>query len=118
MYGVPPDLPIQRFVGDFLSQVCIGMDGVHFAFGSAGTISVGGCWELCDRSGRLVDAAQVHVDREAYRVHVIFNEEVTGYSIDPPHSFSLTFASGHRLTIYDDTPQYESFSIEPDGIII
>jgi hypothetical protein len=118
MYGVPADLPIQRFVGDALFQVCLGMDGVHFVFGKAGTISVGGHWELHDRDGNLVDRAREHADRKAYHLHVIFNEDVTVGSIDPPRSFSLTFGNGHRLTIYDDTPQYESFSIQPDGIIV
>jgi hypothetical protein len=118
MHGVPTDLPVQRFVGDYLSQVCIGMDGVHFAFGRAGTISVGGNWELHDRDGNLVDGACDHNDRKAYYLHVIFNEDVTASSIEPPLSFSLTFANGHRLTVYDDSPQYESFAIQPNGIIV
>jgi hypothetical protein len=113
MYGVPADLPIQRFVGDSLFQVGIGMDGIHFVFGHSGTISVGGRWELVDRTGQVVDCACDLEQRDAYRVHAIFNEEVTGSSIDPPRSFSLTFSSGHRLTIYDESPQYESFSIQP-----
>ncbi len=116
MYGVPKDLPLKRFVGDSLTQVSLGMDGVHFHFGKSGTISVEGKWELQDSSGRVVDRAMEHADRDAYRLHMIFNAEVVGFSIDPPRSFSLTFATGHILTIYDDTPQYESFHIEPDGI--
>ena len=118
MYGVPSDLPIQRFVGDALFQVCIGMDGVHFRFGKAGTISVHGQWELLDSLGNEIDCAKEHSERDCYRVHSIFNEDVSSYSIEPPHSFSLTFANGHRLIIYDDSPQYESFAIQPDGIYI
>jgi hypothetical protein len=34
--------------------------------------------------------------------------------IDPPRSFTLILESGHRLTVFDDTPQYESFSIVID----
>ncbi len=118
MYGVPADLPLQRFVGDFLCQVCVGMDGIHFRFGQSGTISVQGRWELTDSDGKVIDRACDHSERDAYRVHVIFNEDVAEYSIDPPKSFSLTFASGHRLSVYDDTPQYESFQIWPDDIIV
>ncbi|MEX2091460.1 MAG: hypothetical protein WD971_02225 [Pirellulales bacterium] len=94
------------------------MDGIHFVFGHAGTISVGGRWELYDVSGALVDSAREHSDRECYRVHVILNEDVTDCSIDPPDSFSLTFSNGHRLFVYDDTPQYESFQIQPGNIIV
>jgi hypothetical protein len=116
MYGVPANLPIQRFVGDSLHQVCIGMDGVHFQFGHEGTICAFGGWELHDSSGALVDCAQEHSERECYRIHVILNADVTACNVDPPRSFSLTFSTGHRLTIYDDTPQYESFAIQPDDI--
>ena len=118
MYGVPADLPVQRFVGDFLSQICIGMDGIHFNFGRSGTISVGGRWELLDGVGRVIDCARDHDKRDAYRVHALFNQDVTNSCIDPPHSFSLTFSSGHRLTVYDDTPHYESFSIQPGNILV
>jgi hypothetical protein len=118
MYGVPADLPVQRFIGDILCQVRIGMDGVHFAFNNSGIISVGGRWELIDSSGEMVDCACDYDKREAYRLHALFNQEVVNCSINPPHSFSLMFASGHRLTIYDDTPQYESFSIQPGNFFV
>ena len=116
MYGVPKDLPLQRFLGDFLAQVSLGVNGVHFHFGKSGTISVEGKWDLRDPSGKIIDKAMEHADRDAYRLHFIFNANVSSYSIDAPRSFSLTFATGHTLTVYDDTPQYESFHIQPDGI--
>jgi hypothetical protein len=110
MYGVPADLPVQQLIGDCLCQVCIGMDGVHFAFSRSPAICVGGRWELVDASGKLVDCACEHAAREAYRLHALFNQEVVEASIDPPRSFSLVFANGYRLTIYDDLERYESFS--------
>lgn len=110
MYGVPADLPVQQIVGDYLCQVCVGMDGVHFSFGHSGTISVGGRWELTDANGKTVDCACEYEAREAYRVHAIFNQDVISAIVDPPKSFSLTFANGYRLTVYDDSEKYESFS--------
>ena len=118
MYGVPADLPIARFVGDALFQACVGMDGVHFKFGHSGTIAAHGMWELRDSKGRLVDQELEHADREAYHIHVILNADVVSYRIDPPDSFSLTFSTGHVLTIFDDSPNYESFAIHPDGIYV
>jgi len=118
MKGVPKDLPVNRFVGDFLTQVSVGMDGIHFHFGKAGTISVGGKWELRDGASTLIDKAMEHAQRDAYRIHGIFNADVTGASIDPPRSFSLTFSTGHVLTVYDDSKQYEAFSIQPGNIFI
>jgi hypothetical protein len=116
MYGVPKDLPIQRFVGDALFQVCIGIGGVHFVFGHAGTIAVDGRWELVDSLGAVIDRKQEHEQRESYRLHVILNADVTECRLDPPRSFSLTFATGHRLVVHDDLPNYESFHIYPDDI--
>lgn len=111
MYGVPKDLPLQRFVGDALFQVCIGMDGVHFVFGRAGTIAVAGRWELIDASGAVVDLQCEDTQRESYRLHLILNADVTAYQLDPPRSFSVTFATGHQLFVYDDDPNYESFAM-------
>lgn len=115
MYGVPKDLPVQRFVGDALFQVCLGRDGVHFRFGQEGTISVYGRWELLNANGVVIDKNVAPEDREAYRLHDIFNAEVMASSVQPPESFSFTFSTGHELKIYDD-PHYESFSIQPDDI--
>ncbi len=115
MYGVPVDLPIQRFLGDTLSQVCIGCDGVHFRFGRTSTISAFGLWQLHNSSGTLIDQTQEHSEREFYRIHLILNANVTACSMDAPRSFSLTFSTGHQLTFIDDTPQYESCTVYFDG---
>jgi len=116
MYGVPADLPVDRFVGDALFQVCIGLDGAHFVFGYAGSIAVEGKWELFDSVGTMIDHSVEHEQRESYRLHVILNAEVASARVDPPRSFSLTFSTGHRLVVYDDDPCYESFHVYPDDI--
>jgi hypothetical protein len=118
MYGVPVDLPLERFIGDALFQICIGRDGLHFVFGRSGTISVGGRWELTNASGTMIDCSCETGEREAYRVHTILNQDVANSRIDPPHSFSLTFSKGHRLTVFDDSQQFESCAIEPGGFIV
>ena len=116
MQGVPADLPLKRFIGDALFQICVGMDGIQFRFGHAGTLCVYGRWELHDSSGALLDSFVEHSQRRHYCIHPIFNQDVAAYSIDVPHSFGFTFASGHRLTIYSDAPQYESVLLLPDEI--
>jgi hypothetical protein len=115
MYGVPVDLPIDRFVGDSLTQVRIGIDGVHFAFSQTGIISVFGLWQLHDADGAIIDQSQEHSDRQYYRIYILLNADITNYSIDPPRSFALRFSTGHQLIIYDDTPQYESCTINFEG---
>ena len=118
MYGVPSNLPLQRFVGVQLNQIALGQYQIQFHFAGAGSISVEGKWELHDSSGVLIDESQEHSTRVSYRIHVIIDKEVTSFRIDAPLSFSLVFSSGHTLKIYDDSPQYESFSIQPGDIFI
>jgi hypothetical protein len=119
MYGVPVDLPIERFLGDSPTQIRIGIDGIHFAFNQTGIIGVFGLWQLHDADGEMIDQTQEHRDRHYYRIHVLLNADVTDFSINPPHAFALKFSTGHQLTIYDDTPQYESCTINfEDGLMI
>jgi|694.fasta_scaffold138243_2 hypothetical protein len=122
MYGVSKDLPLQRFVGDSICQICLGLRDIHFHFNKAGSINVdGGRWQIHDSSGVIVDESldddALPSTRRQYRVHVILDSDVTSFRIDAPESFTLRFSSGHTLTIYDDSPQYESFSIQPDDLI-
>jgi hypothetical protein len=118
MYGVPVDLPIDRFPGDSLTQIRIGIDGIHFVFNQTGIIGVFGLWQLHDADGEIIDQSQGHSDRQHHRIHVLLNTDVTDCSIDPPHSFALKFSTGYQLTIYDDTPQYESCTINFEGVMI
>ena len=118
MYGVPLDLPIERFVGDSLTQIRIGIDGVHFAFNQTGIIGIFELWKLHDADGKMINRTQEHCDRHYYRIHVLLNADVTDFSINPPYSFTLKFSTGHQLTIYDDTSQYESCTINfEDGLM-
>ena len=119
MYGVPADLPIQRFVGDSLAQLRIGMDGLHCVFSQTGIIYIFGAWQLHDANGDLIDQSQEHPDRQCYRIHHLLNADVTDYRIDPPRLFALKFSTGHQIIISDDTPQYESCTMDfEDGLTI
>lgn len=123
MYGVPKDLPLERFIGDSICQISLGSNGIHFYFNDAGSINVdGGKWQIHDSFGTIVDESldddALPSTRQQHRVHVILDNDVNNFTIDAPRSFSLVFSSGHRLTVYDDSSHYESFSIQPDNIIV
>ena len=118
MYGVPADLPLQRFVGVELNQVALGRFQIQFHFAGAGSLYVESKWELRSPKGEVVDREIPHAERQSYRVHHIIDEQVGSYEINPPLSFTLHFKNGFSLTIYDDSEQYESFSLQPDRIYI
>jgi hypothetical protein len=62
-----------------------------------------------------VDRAEEHETRESYRIHRLIDAAVARFSIDAPRSFTLFFDNGLALTVFDDSEQYESFSINVDG---
>jgi hypothetical protein len=115
MHRVPADLPLQPFVGNALTQICVGEHQVQFHFQDAGFISVEGGWELANSTGHLLDRSLEHREREAYRVHLLLGHAVSHFSVSPPQSFTLHFTSGHSLTVFDDSERYESFSVNPKG---
>jgi hypothetical protein len=111
MYGVPADLPLDQYVGDECSQIGVGRFQLQFRFGRAPIISVEGKWELRDSSGSIIDQSGEPATRDAFRIHKIIDLPVTRYAIDAPRSFTLFFERNYALTIYDDSPQYESFQL-------
>jgi hypothetical protein len=61
MYEVPTNLPLARFVGDFLFSINLAGSSVHFNFDRSGTISVDGLWELRNEAGAVIDAFAVSI---------------------------------------------------------
>jgi hypothetical protein len=118
MYGVPANLDLSRFVGATLIQICLGEYDLQFHFHPDGSISVLGHWELASGDGTVIDCATENADREIYRLHVLLGSTVVNTSIDPPRSLSMQFDEGYVLTVYDDSKQYESISIQPGDIYI
>jgi hypothetical protein len=118
MYGVPADLDLSRFKDAVLIQLCIGEFQVQFHFHPIGTISVEGKWELRDAAGSLIDGMKANAERDALYIHVLLGKSVAGFSLDAPRSFSLRFESGCVLTIFDESREYESFSIQPGDIFV
>ena len=115
MHGVPSDLPLARFVGHELNQIALGRFQTQLHFAGVGSIFIEGRWELRDPDGDLVDREQEHASRDGYRIHGVIDLPVARFEIDAPKSFTLVFDPGYRLTVFDDTPQYESFSIHLNG---
>jgi hypothetical protein len=119
MYGIPANLDLSKFRATTLSQICLGEYQIQFHFHPEGSIYVEGRWELRDLTGTLVDeSTEMNAERDALRLHVILGKVVESYSISAPDSFALRFESGHSLTVFDSSKQYESFSIQPfaDGL--
>ena len=118
MYGVPADLDLSRFKGAVLINLCLGEFQVDFRFHPKVSISVEGKWELRDSTGSLIDGMKPNAQRDALYIHVLLGKRVAGFSLDAPRSFSLRFETGHVLTVFDESREYESFSIQPGDIFV
>lgn len=120
MHGVPRDLNLSIFVGANLQRIDLGKWIIHFQFDSKppGTIGVEGNWELIGSAGRVIDRQMEPAQRECYRVHHLLLQDVVSRELHAPEWFALTFENGMVLKIYDDSQQYESFSIQPGDIFV
>ena len=116
MNGVPVDLPVQSLVGREVTHIGLAMHQLKIHFDGGALIDIEGSWNLRDRTGKVIDQqCDPPAERDVYRIHRLLSQAVTAASIDAPRSFTLTFASGDALTVLDDSPQYESFSLRVDG---
>lgn len=118
MYGVPADLNLTFLHGAELIQVCLGLSQLQFHFHPVGSIAVEGGWELLDADGARLDGWQDGPDRPPYQLHRLLGRRVAGSEVAAPDWFALRFEGGEVLRVFDDSPQYESFQIEPGGIIV
>jgi len=105
MYGIPANLDLSSFKGTTLIQLAVGEFQIQFHFHPEGRISVEGKWELRDLADVLLDdGGRASISgRESLHLHVLLGKRVESYSVNPPDSFSIRFASGHVLTVFDDS---------------
>jgi hypothetical protein len=115
MQGVPKDIQLERLVGQAFNFIGLGRFQIQFHVSGVVAIHVEGRWKLHDGAGTLVDAGQELANRDAYHVHHVLDIPIVRFALDAPHSFTLFFESGHSLTIFDESEQYESFSIHFTG---
>jgi hypothetical protein len=118
VYGVPADLNLAFLHGAKLIQVCLGQYQLQFHFHPTGSISVEGGWALQDAAGVRIDGHHDGPERPPYQLHRILGHRVVASEVSAPAWFALRFEGGELLQVFDDSPQYESFQIEPGGIIV
>jgi hypothetical protein len=122
MYGVPENLNLSAFVNTELSQIDIGQAYLNFCFHPIGIIQCYGDWEATNPDGGHLDGSlggeAAGSERDSYRVHKLLGIQVVAVQVNPPKSISWIFEGGYKITIFDSSEAYESFTIEPGGIIV
>jgi len=110
MHGVLTDLDLTPFHGATLLQIAVGPYDLQLRFDSSLSISIEGRWELCEPQGARSDSLD--------RLRTVAGRTVISTQVHAPTSIALVFDGGAELVIYDDSRDYESFSISPGGIFV
>jgi hypothetical protein len=111
MHGVPPDLNLAFLESAELTQVAIGVYQIQLSFHPTGAISSEGGWELLDKDGSKIDGLMPVPRSAPYQLHLLLGQRVVGTTISAPDWFAIEFERGELLRVFDDSPQYESFSV-------
>jgi hypothetical protein len=118
VYGVPVDLGLTFPHGAELINVGLGMYQVRSHFHPIGSISVEGEWELRNAAAVKIDGWHDGPDRPPYEIHRLLGRRVVGSEVSAPEWFALRFQGGDELRVFDHSPRFEAFSIEPGHIIV
>ena len=118
MYGVPADLDLAFLHGAVLIQIGLGQYQLDFRFHPVASISVEGGWELLDGAGIRIDGQSDELVPPPCLLNRLLGRKVERSEVSAPNWFSLTFEGGEVLRVFDDSKQYESFSIQPGNIFI
>jgi hypothetical protein len=96
----------------------LGLYQIYLHFHPEGIITIEGDWELRDETGSLIDRECWGPNREPYQLHKLLGRCVIATEVNAPKSFALRFDSGHVLLVFDNSAEYESFSIQPGNIFV
>jgi hypothetical protein len=114
MHGFPSDFTVEGLVGSDLQQICIGKYDVQFRFSSGTFIAVqGGARILKNETQVSLWTEEGSWDTLAF--HELLNHSVIRYVVTSKDVLQIDFDNGLILELIDDSDQYESMQIYPNG---
>jgi hypothetical protein len=117
MYGLPSNTQLDFFKGKTLLQACFGVHDLILNFTEKVSISIFSSVGV-GLEGRDFDrhSGFNEVSRELLR---FLNRAVVDVRWTSEGTVSLIFDEGDALQIYDDSPEYESYTItSPAGLLV
>jgi len=109
MYGLPRDVSLDFFPGKTLIQVCFGPHDLIFNFDGDVSVSV-----MSSVGYEGADGQRYHHDdyrQIAPIVLGLLNQSVTSATGDEAGTLTLKYSGGGTLHVYDDSSEYESYTI-------
>jgi hypothetical protein len=113
MKGIPGDLDLSPLLHAEVEQVCLGVWQIQIRFDNGANISIEGDWD-----GTVIDRSSDTVRESPYHLHLLLQRVFVRSEVSPPLQLRLHFTGGLVLTLTVGNQGFESFSIEPLGIIV
>lgn len=114
MHGFAQNMEIEGLTGSDLIQICVGKFDVQFRFGSGTLIAVQGGARVLNNGTQIASWSEENSwDSPAF--HKLLNQSATKYSVSNENVFRIDFEEGLVLELIDNSEQYESMQIYPNG---
>lgn len=115
MYGLSKDIDLSFLNGRELVQVAIGVYQVQFGFDEDVRISVESYFGYSDGQGEWIWRPEPGASQIAARTVALLGSSIQGFQAHEDGTLILTFHGGQRITILDNSKQYESYDITLPG---
>lgn len=113
MYHIPDNLPLSEVIGEFTTQICIGLADFQFRFGKV-IFMVTGEVDLL-RHGELIGMWQGGKGLDDQFIEII-NANIIKYEIPNDQMIVLYFENGIEMHLMDNSDyQYEWLQISIEG---
>lgn len=115
MYGLSSDIDLSFLNGRELGQVAIGLYQVQFGFDEDVRISVEGQFRYFDGTGEVEWTPSPEAAATAATTVALLGSAIQTFEAHPNGTLILHFSNSHRLTIFDNSRDYESYDITRPG---
>jgi len=109
MYGLPPNTNLDFLKGETLIQVCFGANDLILNFSANVSIAIYSCVGV----GVASSAMNKHTafQEVAGELLDLLNKDVSNVRWTPEGTITLELDNGNAIWIYDDSPNFESYTI-------
>jgi hypothetical protein len=115
MYGLKKDIDLSFLNGRELGQVAIGLYHIRFGFDEDVAISVEGGFGYFDGQAEWTWRPEPGSAQIAARTIALLGASIDGFEGKADGTLTLMFSNGQRLTILDNSKEYESYDITRPG---
>jgi len=115
VYGLSPDIDLDFLNGREVIQIAIGLFQVQFAFDADVRISVQSEFCYYDGNYELTWKPEPNGAATAASTVTLLGATVTNFTAERDGTLAVAFSNGQKLTIRDNSKQYESYSITAPG---